>query len=78
MQTDALLNWMTPAGVMLSLSMVHVIADSFEELQGLAGDFPVASLFVIVGIYLMSAAENISISCFHHQVPDRMNPTSKP
>jgi hypothetical protein len=31
-----------------------------------------------VGIYLMSAAENISISCFHHQVPDRMNPTSKP
>eukprot|EP00291_Cryptomonas_curvata_P003016 CAMPEP_0172197028 /NCGR_PEP_ID=MMETSP1050-20130122/27187_1 /TAXON_ID=233186 /ORGANISM="Cryptomonas curvata, Strain CCAP979/52" /LENGTH=133 /DNA_ID=CAMNT_0012873459 /DNA_START=45 /DNA_END=443 /DNA_ORIENTATION=+ len=58
------------AGVMLSLSTVHVIADSFEELDGLAGNFPVASLFVIAGVYLMSAAENISISCFHHQTYD--------
>ena len=57
-----------PTGVMLSLSTVHVIADSFEDLDGLAGTFPVASIFVIIGVYLMSIAENVSINCFKHQV----------
>jgi hypothetical protein len=56
------------AGVMLSLSTVHVIADSFEDLDGVAGNFPVASIFIICGVYLMSAAENLSRSCFRSQV----------
>ena len=49
------------AGVMLSLAFVHVIADGFHKMEGLAGDFPVASLFVMCGIMLMFITERASL-----------------
>jgi hypothetical protein len=59
-------------GVMLSLSIVHVIADSFEDLDGLAGNYPIAAVFVITGVYLMSIAEIVSIHCFKHKVCQKL------
>ena len=61
-------NFSLKIGVMLSLSTVHVIADAFEDLDGLAGNFPVASIFITAGVYVMSAAENLSLHSFKNLV----------
>ncbi len=35
------------AGIMISLALVHIIAESFEVLDGVAGDYPVAAIFIL-------------------------------
>ena len=46
---------------MLSLAFVHVISDGFKKMEGLTGDFPIASVFVMGGILLMFVVERASL-----------------
>jgi hypothetical protein len=48
------------AGVMLSLAVLHVIADSFERLAPLS-EFPLAGLAIVSGILFMFAVERLTL-----------------
>jgi hypothetical protein len=48
------------AGVMLSLAVLHVIADSFERLAPLS-EFPLAGLAIVAGILFMFAVERLTL-----------------
>eukprot|EP00960_Hanusia_phi_P073205 767958-Hanusia_phi.AAC.3 len=45
------------AGVMLSLAFVHIIAESFEVMDGLCGKYPIAAVMVMAGLVLMICVE---------------------
>ncbi|EKX46121.1 hypothetical protein GUITHDRAFT_108155 [Guillardia theta CCMP2712] len=49
------------AGVMLALAFVHIISDAFSVMDGLTGNFPIASVLVMVGVMLMMLVERASL-----------------
>ena len=67
------------SGILLSLAFMHVIADGFEKMEGLGGDFPLAPIFVLAGIMLMFVVERASLdsfagggsACCHHHAHGR-------
>eukprot|EP00960_Hanusia_phi_P064819 765924-Hanusia_phi.AAC.4 len=62
------------AGVMLALAFVHIISDAFAVMGGLTGNFPIASVLVMVGVMLMMVVERASLDfgtrCFGGSTSD--------
>jgi hypothetical protein len=68
------------SGILLSLAFLHVIADGFEKMEDLGGDFPLAPTFVLAGIMLMFVVERAGLdflaggeggACCHHHAHGR-------
>ncbi|EKX44101.1 hypothetical protein GUITHDRAFT_109885 [Guillardia theta CCMP2712] len=49
------------AGVMLALAFVHIIADALATMDGLTGNFPIGSVFVMLGVMTMMIVERLSL-----------------
>jgi zinc transporter 1/2/3 len=52
------------AGLLLALAFVHLMQEGFEKLNGLAGDYPIASVLGMSGVLVMFITERVALDCF--------------